>query len=91
MLLALRPELVAGARIPPRDAPSSAESDLYRWRSFAVRTETGVRGNPDAGTREQGERLIAAVAEALAGKLADPALWRVAFLPEAHKPIEQPL
>jgi creatinine amidohydrolase len=85
MMLALRPELVAPGRIPPRDAPSAAESGLYRWRSFAVRTETGVRGNPDAGTAEQGERLIAAIAEALAGKLADPALWRVAFLPEEDR------
>ena len=83
MMLALRPELVARARTPPRDAPSPAESGLYRWRSFAVRTETGVRGNPDAGTAEQGERLIAAITEALAGKLADPALWRAAFLPDA--------
>ncbi|MBV8617097.1 MAG: creatininase family protein, partial [Acetobacteraceae bacterium] len=83
MMLALRPELVAGARIPPRDAPSSPESGLYRWRSFAVRTETGVRGNPDAGTAEQGERLVAAITEALAAKLADPALWHAAFLPDA--------
>jgi creatinine amidohydrolase len=85
MMLALRPELVASARIPPRDAPSSGESGLYRWRSFAVRTGTGVRGNPDAGTAEQGERLIAAIAETLAGKLADPELWRAAFLPEARE------
>jgi creatinine amidohydrolase len=82
MMLALRPELVASARIPPRDAPSSVESGLYRWRSFAVRTTTGVRGNPDAGTAEQGERLLSAIAETLAGKLADTELWRVPFLPE---------
>jgi hypothetical protein len=44
-----------------------------------------VRGNPDAGTAEQGERLIAAIAETLAGKLADPELWRAAFLPEARE------
>jgi creatinine amidohydrolase len=83
MMLALRPELVASARIPPRaDDASSSDSGLYRWRSFAVRTPTGVRGNPDAGTAEQGERLLAAIAETLAGKLADPELWRVAFLPD---------
>ncbi len=82
MMLALRPELVANARIPPRDPPSATESGLYRWRSFAVRTKTGVRGNPDAGTAEQGDRLLSAIAEALASKLADPELWRIPFLPE---------
>ncbi len=88
MMLALRPELVASARIPPRaNEPSSVEAGLYRWRSFAVRTETGVRGNPDAGTAEQGEHLLSAITEALAGKLADPELWRVPFLPDTSSSV----
>lgn len=84
MMLALRPDLVAQARIPPRaNAPAAPDSGLYRWRSFAVRTPTGVMGNPDAGTAEQGERLLEAIAETLAGKLVDAGLWRAAFLPES--------
>lgn len=83
MMLALRPELVAHDRIPARaNAPSGGDTGLYRWRSFAVRTETGVMGNPDAGTAGQGERLLDAIAETLAGKLVDAELWRASFLPE---------
>ena len=90
MMLALRPDLVATARIPPPvNESSSTESGLYRWRSFAVRTSTGVRGNPDAGTAEQGERLLSAIVETLAGKLADPELWRVPFLPEVQEASKQ--
>lgn len=83
MMLALRPDLVARERIPPRaNAPSDSEKGIYRWRSFAVKTETGVIGNPDAANAEQGEKLLTAIADALAGKLATDDLWRVAILPE---------
>ena len=76
MMLALRPDLVATDRIPPRtNAPAETDSGLYRWRSFAARTETGVMGNPDAASAEQGERLLEAIAEALAAKLMNPDLW----------------
>ncbi len=43
------------------------------------RTQTGVRGNPDAGTAEQGRQLLAAITESMAEKLADPAVWDAAF------------
>lgn len=76
MMLALRPDLVATDRIPPRpNAPAETDSGLYRWRSFAERTETGVMGNPDAASAEQGEQLLEAIAEALAAKLMNPDLW----------------
>ncbi len=86
MMLALRPDLVAHDRIPPRsNAPSEGDKGLYRWRSFAVRTETGVMGNPDAASAEQGERLLEAIGEALAAKLADPGLWNQPFLPDERR------
>ncbi|MEO8714387.1 MAG: creatininase family protein [Acetobacteraceae bacterium] len=85
IMLALRPDLVATDRIPPRpNAPPETDAGLSRWRSFAVRTETGVMGNPDAASAEQGERLLDAIAEALAVKLTNPELWRASFLPEAR-------
>lgn len=83
MMLALRPDLVATDRIPPRpNAAPEADAGLYRWRSFAVQTDTGVIGNPDAASAEQGENLLEAIAEALAIKLTDPKLWRTSFMPE---------
>jgi len=76
IMLALRPDLVATDRIPPRaNAEPETSSGLYRWRSFAERTKTGVMGNPDAASAEQGERLLEAIAEALAAKLTSPELW----------------
>ena len=80
MMLALRPELVARDRIPPRYDPP-APSDLYRWRSFAVRTESGALGNPAAASAEQGQRMLDAIAGTLAEKLADPALWAASIVP----------
>jgi creatinine amidohydrolase len=82
MMLALRPELVARDRIPARfDLPTSGGPSLYRWRSFAVRTETGVMGNPAAGTAEQGQKMLDAIADKLAEKLAYPALWEAQIFP----------
>ncbi len=54
MMMALRPDLVATDRIPPRaNAEPETASGLYRWRSFAERTKTGVMGNPDAASAEK--------------------------------------
>ena len=83
MVLALRPELVAHDRIPTRFDPPSGGASLHRWRSFAARTEAGAMGNPQAGTAEQGRQMLDAIAESLAEKLADLALWIApAFLPD---------
>jgi creatinine amidohydrolase len=82
MMLALRPELVARERTPARtDEPPKSATAVYRWRSFAVRTESGVIGNPAAGNAEQGSRLLDATAAALAQKLADKALWSAPIFP----------
>jgi len=83
MMLALRPDLVARGRLPPGAGPTpSAGPSLYRWRSFAARTITGAMGNPEAGTAEQGQQMLDAVAEALAGSLADPLLWNAPVFPD---------
>ncbi|WP_159999616.1 creatininase family protein [Roseomonas sp. 18066] len=48
-----------------------------RFWSFAERApETGVRGDPRAATAEKGEKLLAAVACALAEAMREPLLWR---------------
>jgi creatinine amidohydrolase len=82
MMLALRPELVAADRIPPRsDPPSSGGPKLYRWQSFSVLTESGVMGNPGAGTAEQGQKILDAITIALAETLADPTMWSALVFP----------
>nr|WP_282571851.1 creatininase family protein [Roseomonas acroporae] len=49
---------------------------LDRALSFAERAPgTGVRGDPRAATAEKGERLLSALAGALADVIRDPALW----------------
>jgi creatinine amidohydrolase len=46
---------------------------LKRWRSFADRTPTGVRGDPTRATAAKGEALLDAMADRLAAEiLADP-------------------
>ena len=88
MMLALRPELVALDRIPPRsDPPPSDEPELYRWRSFSALTESGVMGNPMAGTAEQGQKILDAVIGALAEKLAEATLWNTPVLSSAAGPV----
>jgi creatinine amidohydrolase len=78
MMLSLRPELVALDRIPPRvNPPSSGGPELYRWRSFSVLTESGVMGNPMAGTAEQGQKILDDITVALAEKLA----WNAPVFP----------
>jgi creatinine amidohydrolase len=82
LMLALRPELVARDRIPPRsDPPASSGPSLYRWRSFAVLAETGAMGNPEAGSAEQGQRMLDAIIEQLTERLRDPALWAASIFP----------
>ncbi len=77
MMLALHPELVARERVPPPPPDQAPElpAGVYRWRSIAARSATGVIGHPEAATAEKGEILFAAIAATLADKLADPDLW----------------
>jgi len=79
MMLAIRPELVARERIPLARANRSPEPapGVYRWRTIAARSASGVIGEPEAATAAKGERLLAAIAEAVAAKLCDPELWQL--------------
>jgi creatinine amidohydrolase len=77
MMMVLRPDLVAKDRIPP--ALSSNVPDMpggvYRWRTIGSRSATGVVGDPAAATADKGERLLAAISDALADKLGNAELW----------------
>ncbi len=88
MMMAVRPDLVAVDRIPL--AKSNTTPDLadvvgggvYRWRSIGSRSGSGVIGNPEAATAEKGERLLNAIAAALAEKLCNTELWDLPWTSE---------
>jgi creatinine amidohydrolase len=78
MLLALAPDLVDRDAMLRTDGPMSDvvnASGVYRYRSFAELSESGVLGAPSAASAEKGERLLDAAAEALAGALLDESSW----------------
>jgi creatinine amidohydrolase len=55
---------------------SAGDAAVSRFWSFAERAPvTGVRGDPRAATAAKGERILAAMAEALARVMRDPAVW----------------
>jgi creatinine amidohydrolase len=69
----VRREEIANSISPGSDAPGAPFS---RFWSFAERAPlTGVIGDPRAATAEKGEKLLAVVADALAGAMRDPRLW----------------
>ena len=77
MMMAVRPELVAEDRIPLAKSNTTGDiaAGVYRWRSIGSRSTSGVIGNPEAATREKGERLFDAISTAVADKLCDKDLW----------------
>src|SRR5580693_1962848 len=77
MMMAVRPELVAKDRIPLPKSNTTGDiaSGVYRWRSIGSRSASGVIGNPEAATRDKGERLFDAISSAIADKLCDKDLW----------------
>jgi creatinine amidohydrolase len=78
MMLAVRPDLVDGAAMSTADGPSAAlgpVGGVQRWRPIDHWSGHGVVGAPSAATAEKGERLLTAVAEAVAERLGDPAIW----------------
>lgn len=83
MMLAARPELVATDRIGMAKANTSPDvgdvvgGGVYRWRSIASRSGSGVIGNPEAASAEKGERLFEAIAETVANKLGNAELWEL--------------
>ena len=83
MMLAVRPELVAMDRVGMAKANSTPDvgdvvgGGVYRWRTIAARSSSGVIGNPEAATAEKGERLFDAISSALADKLCNQELWEL--------------
>lgn len=81
MMMAVRPEIVAEDRIPLAKANRSPDvSDIvgggvYRWRTTASMSASGVVGHPEAASAAKGNRLFAAISELLASKLTNPELW----------------
>lgn len=81
MCMALRPELVAEDRICLAEDNRMPEvTDLvgrgiYRWRSSASHSSTGVYGYPSAASREKGEQLLSAISRDLAEKICRKELW----------------
>ncbi|MGH7044230.1 MAG: creatininase family protein, partial [Acetobacteraceae bacterium] len=77
MMLTARPDLVAADRIPLARANRAPDPPpgVYRWRTIAARSASGVIGDPEVATAAKGELLFTAIAEAVAAKLCDPDLW----------------
>lgn len=81
MMMARAPDLVDTTRLAQAVGPmaeragSVLNQPLQRWRSFAEITETGVIGDARRASAEKGERLLAAAAAALAGRLAAGEPW----------------
>lgn len=79
MLLRLKPELVDQDAMRKVEAPTSGygpKDGVYRWKSFAEVTKSGVIGVPQAASAEKGERLLEAAAAALAESLGSGEPWR---------------
>jgi creatinine amidohydrolase len=83
MMLALAPELidreglaqVRGDLVPGLAAIPGVNPGVFRWRQLASRARNGVIGEAGAATPEKGERLLEAIASAVAGALSEERLW----------------
>jgi creatinine amidohydrolase len=81
MMMVVRPELVAEDRIAlakvnmTPDVSDVVGGGVYRWRAIGARSSSGVIGNPEAASKEKGERLFDAISDALADKLCNAELW----------------
>jgi creatinine amidohydrolase len=93
MMMALRPELVAHDRIPLAAAANRTSEikelvgdGVYRWRTLGSISSVGVIGRPDAASAEKGERLIGAIAGAIAAKLRNEELWSLPWRSDPPEP-----
>lgn len=78
MMLALSPQLVdrqAMATVDGSDAGIIEPSGVYRYRSFAALSASGVLGAPASATSSKGEALLDAAAQALADAVLGEQLW----------------
>jgi creatinine amidohydrolase len=84
MMLALAPELidrdglsqVRGDLVPGLSAIPGVNAGVYRWRQLASRSLSGVIGEVGAASPEKGERLLQAIASAVAKALLEERLWQ---------------
>src|SRR5215469_7016946 len=84
MMLALSPELidrdglsqVRGDLVPGLSAIPGVNAGVYRWRQLASRSLSGVIGEVGAASPEKGERLLQAIASAVAKALLEERLWQ---------------
>jgi creatinine amidohydrolase len=76
LMLTLRPGVVAMDRAPPAQPLPDEGPGAHRWRTLAEVSSVGVIGEPRAASAEKGERLLGAIAEAMARAILHPGLWR---------------
>jgi len=84
MMLALTPELIDrdelsqmhGDLIPGLSAIPSVNAGVYRWRQLSSRSLIGVIGEAGAASPEKGEKLLHAIASAVATALLEERLWQ---------------
>ncbi len=65
----------AGALCSGASAIEGANPGAYRWRQIGTRSLNGVVGDASVATVGKGERLLAAVARAVADALIEPRFW----------------
>jgi creatinine amidohydrolase len=81
MMMAVRPDLVTTDRLDQATGPTASDArailspTLHRWRSFKEMSPSGVFGDARRATSEKGERLLTAVADALASRIAAGEPW----------------
>jgi creatinine amidohydrolase len=81
VMLAMTPETVHRDKfeeaVRQSPAPVAAPAGFSRFWSFSERApSTGVRGDPRPATAEKGEKMLDAMAEALAAAMRNKVLWR---------------
>jgi creatinine amidohydrolase len=82
VMLAMTPDTVRTDKleeaVQQAPAPIDSRPGFSRFWSFSERAPiTGVRGDPRPATAAQGEKMLNAMAAALAEAMADKTLWRV--------------
>jgi creatinine amidohydrolase len=83
MIMAMAPELVDpqilsqmhGPYVTGLSAIPGVNAGVYRWRQLSSRSPNGVIGDASTASAEKGERLLAAIAQAVADALLEDRLW----------------
>lgn len=83
MIMALHGDLVDAATLSQMHGPyvpgassiPGANPGAYRWRNIGTRSPNGVIGDAATASAEKGEKLLQAIAQALADTLLDRSFW----------------